>query len=534
MILTDEYYSTTAEQEVLGGLLFNNSSFETVIKIINDDDFYYNNHQLIFSGIKKIISSNGIADAVTVFDLLEDEAVDFGGIAYLIELVKDTFTVGNIKAHAEIIKKKSELRKNTDNFSPLPVAQEWVNDLSSNIDYVIPFPGVAREIQQYIMRTSHKIQPGIAYAATLSILSTVIGRNFICQGIKGNVLSLCLAESGEGKDWPFKAVARILSSIEMDDRIYGQMASGAALRESLQEQNEHSIVLLIDEIGHYFAGMSGKNSSQYSKEVMPMITEMYTSAADAYRPKKTLKGNRDPIVEPNLSLLGFSTERQLMDTVRSSDVSDGSLARFFVLFGENNVPINRNRDKSTKVPTSIIKGLNGLMAISQRDKIMPAPIELEISDEYNAVKIELEEKYQRMGVEAGKQGGDKAIFKPFYYRLAVKAMQQALLIDQCGDIDVLNWCANVVQGSNSVFVMKYLHLCADNETERMVKIIERAIKESGTNGICSQQLKNKSRAVPPTLKRQILNELIDCGQVFVSERRIGGSKRATLFYFWRK
>ena len=116
---------------------------------------------------------------------------------------------------ASYLDKKAADRLNGEH-KELPEAQEWKPDLSGEIDYLIPFDCVARDIQQWILDTSIYPQPAIAYAAAMVIVGTVIGRSIAYENIKGNLMFICTAESGEGKDWPFKCSRRILDAIGLE------------------------------------------------------------------------------------------------------------------------------------------------------------------------------------------------------------------------------------------------------------------------------------------------------------------------------
>lgn len=409
-----------------------------------------------------------------------------------------------------------------------PEAQDWKPDLSAEIDYMIPFPGLAQDIQRWILDTSIKPQPALAFASTISVLSVIYGRAFQVSGIKGNILSLCLAESGEGKDWPLKSCQKILGAIGMDNHVYGDMASGAALIDAIVETP--NALLPIDEAGHYFASITSKNSNQYSREIMPIITKLYTSGADFYIDKKRKGQDSRKIIEPNLSVLAMSTERQIMESLKTSEVADGSLARFLVIFGQNNVPINKNRNLDTRLPGSI----KSRVEVLKCSQFMLSSTNIELAEEYLFAKQVMEDSFNTRAIKVGERKDDRAMFKPFYYRLSVKSIQLALLIDQCYSIDVLDWCSNIVEKSCEVFIKKFLHLAADNDTERHIKIVQRAIKEAGKTGISKNNFYDKTRQVDPGLKKRILDDLLDSGKVFVEERYVGSSQKLSAFYYWRK
>lgn len=408
------------------------------------------------------------------------------------------------------------------------VAQDWREDLSASIDYMIPFPGLAQDIQQWILGTSKKRQPALAFAATLAILATAYGRNIQLDGIKGNVMLMCLADSGEGKDWPLKCCDKILEAVGLESRVNGQMASGAALIETVV--SEPSMLLCIDEVGHYFAGINSKSSNQFSREIMPIMTEMYTSAGDAYRSKKSVTRGSHKILEPNLSVLGMSTERQIMEALKSSEVADGSLARFGVFFGQNNVPIAQKRQSGSTVPDNIKNSLAAIIEKYKAPYILKSHV-LDPCEDFILERLAIENYFNNLAITLEP---NRAMFKPFYYRCGVRVFQMSLLIDQCQSVDVLHWCKDIVKKSTDIFIKKFLHLAADNETERLVKIIERAIKESGVSGITGSDLYRKTRQVPTQMRKGLIAEMLENRTIFSKDFLIDGAKKPVTRYFWRK
>jgi len=78
-------------------------------------------------------------------------------------------------------------------------------------------------------------------------------------------------------------------------------------------------------------------------------------------------------------------------------------------------------------------------------------------------------------------------FKPFWGRVVARAKQMSLLIDQCDSMEVLDHYINLETKGTQVFIKKYLHLGADNENERLAKLLEAKIKEAGRKGITAKK-----------------------------------------------
>ena len=105
-------HSIEAEQAVLGGLMLDNNAWERVLDQVSDGDFYRHDHRLIFRAIYKLAERNHPFDVVTLSEQLDKEGQlsQTGGLAYLGELAKNTPSVANIKAYAQIIRERATLR----------------------------------------------------------------------------------------------------------------------------------------------------------------------------------------------------------------------------------------------------------------------------------------------------------------------------------------------------------------------------------------------------------------------------------------
>ena len=106
-------HSIEAEHAVLGGLMLDNNAWERVLDQVSDGDFYRHDHRLIFRAIYKLAERNSPFDVVTLSEQLDKEGQlpQVGGLAYLGELAKNTPSVANIKAYAQIIRERATLRQ---------------------------------------------------------------------------------------------------------------------------------------------------------------------------------------------------------------------------------------------------------------------------------------------------------------------------------------------------------------------------------------------------------------------------------------
>lgn len=106
-------HSIEAEQSVLGGLMLDNTSWDKVVELLKEEDFYRPGHRLIFQVMENLGRRNQPFDVLTLTESLKTigELENAGGEIYLFELAKNTPTVANIAAYAEIVRERSVLRQ---------------------------------------------------------------------------------------------------------------------------------------------------------------------------------------------------------------------------------------------------------------------------------------------------------------------------------------------------------------------------------------------------------------------------------------
>lgn len=106
-------HSIEAEQSVLGGLMLDNQAWENVSEQLVEIDFYRHEHRILFRAMTQLANKNQPFDVLTLSEALKEigELDAIGGQVYLFELSKNTPSVANIRAYAEIVRERSVLRQ---------------------------------------------------------------------------------------------------------------------------------------------------------------------------------------------------------------------------------------------------------------------------------------------------------------------------------------------------------------------------------------------------------------------------------------
>lgn len=98
-------HSIEAEQAILGGIMLNSEMLDSVAERIQASDFYNKTHEVIFNQMLQLAKESQPIDLLTIDQALKDKGIleDTGRFAYLAELSKNTPSVANILAYADIV-----------------------------------------------------------------------------------------------------------------------------------------------------------------------------------------------------------------------------------------------------------------------------------------------------------------------------------------------------------------------------------------------------------------------------------------------
>lgn len=103
-------HSIEAEQSLLGSLLLDESVFAQVSDVIAVEDFYRYEHKIIFAGLVELAKQGEPVDVVSLFEHLQKQSEDFGGIPYLNALSQSVPTAAHVRRYAEIVAERATMR----------------------------------------------------------------------------------------------------------------------------------------------------------------------------------------------------------------------------------------------------------------------------------------------------------------------------------------------------------------------------------------------------------------------------------------
>lgn len=102
-----------AEQSVLGSLLIDKEAMINIADVLKPEDFYKDTHGMIYDAMRELYEKREPIDVLSLSNLLEEKKhlELIGGRSYLATLANSVPTSANVENYAQIVQKKSTLRK---------------------------------------------------------------------------------------------------------------------------------------------------------------------------------------------------------------------------------------------------------------------------------------------------------------------------------------------------------------------------------------------------------------------------------------
>ena len=106
-------HNLEAEESLLGAILTDQDALLKVIDLVKPDDFYKDSHRIIFDNMLDLFERHDPIDLLTVGNRLEEKDLlkPIGGRTKLVELTGRVTTAAHVTNYAQIIQKKSTLRR---------------------------------------------------------------------------------------------------------------------------------------------------------------------------------------------------------------------------------------------------------------------------------------------------------------------------------------------------------------------------------------------------------------------------------------
>lgn len=243
--------------------------------------------------------------------------------------------------------------------------------------FVVEAPGLIGDITRWMLSAALYPQPMLALAAAISAVGTAGGRRYVGpHGVRPNTFFIAIAESGAGKEHQINCLNRLFTEARAFDFLAGEdIASSAAVHSSLASRAVQ--LFMIDEIGHFMAGILSERGAPHKRDVMTLLTKLATSAGRTVRGVEYADKRARPrvdIVEPFVAVYGMTVPEPLFRALGSGSMQDGSVARWLFFVSNENHP-DRNRDPADiaalSVNDPIVQSLSRIVGPDEETAIGP-------------------------------------------------------------------------------------------------------------------------------------------------------------------
>ncbi|MCH9027045.1 MAG: PriCT-2 domain-containing protein [Proteobacteria bacterium] len=206
-------------------------------------------------------------------------------------------------------------------------------------------PGLVGLVAEYSNNAAFRDQPLLDICAGLITVASLT-RNWFVVGPWRTPLNLyvvAVAETGEGKEAPRKAIKAALSVVDGLVRVKESVSSSTALLRALSSSDRHDITLLIDEFGRFLNVAANPNNS-HAYDLVSELMRLFGQADTTYAGKiyANPQDNIPSINRPFVCMFGTTTRRSLTDALSSKDVVDGTLNRLLIVQTHNRRPAYKN------------------------------------------------------------------------------------------------------------------------------------------------------------------------------------------------
>lgn len=392
---------------------------------------------------------------------------------------------------------------------------------------------VLKNIYQNIMDNSFIKQDEFAFSAALVMLSTVISRKLVFQGMAPNLYVLNIAPSGSGKDMCQQKLKEYLVQIKASNLLgAGDYVSDASLVDSLDVNPVRLDIM--DEMGGILKTVT-TGKSEYNGKMADVLAELYTCSNNLYLGRATAERVKGMCYRPNINILGSTTPAGFSEGVSLKAIEKGLLGRFLVFQGDAAKKAERVKnftslDLDSKNMLSYwahykpdVEDGNTINGIEQE------VLQVQADTEANARLDELFNEFDEL--RRSTKGTDPKL--PIICRLYQQMVKLVLIhsVSRCGvNIPVVNK-VDVEFGYKTILyyyhnfsniIDKYIHEGShDKKVSRVFNIIEEGM-------ISKASLVRKTKWLNKRERNGILEDLVEAERVYIDRKEFEGRNQIVI------
>jgi hypothetical protein len=400
-------------------------------------------------------------------------------------------------------------------------------------------------VTRWILSSSIQPQPTFALVNTLCMFGALFGRRYAMAqfNTRCNVFAIAVATPGAGKDHSRQQVKKILEVSGLNDYISGdRFSSGVAILRTLHDFP--SRISHLDEMGLYLQSLTAKTAASHQKDIIKTLLEIYSSSGGTYHGQE-YADNKDrkrfDLKQPNFNFFGTTTPSSLTKALNFEMLDNGTMSRILLVPPFEDYP-SRQIPELNDPPDDLIRDITDIVSImpagignlgNLQHVANSAVIPITVRWEDNAF-----EEYEKMldwQVEASRK---KEFLWVRYAELALKvAMIEAIARKPetpVVTLEIMSMAGSLVRWSFNYTAELLYKEVAENDIEAAHKKIKRLIRDAGDDGMSTTQLARSCQGMKSRDRNEILQTLLESGEIIEEVIKAQGSGRDRKVYKVRR
>lgn len=411
-------------------------------------------------------------------------------------------------------------------------------DLSTNVlqatTGVPPFEHFS-QLVQLITDTARIKQPNLAVANLLAAIGVLLGGKVATEDdLRTNLYFCAVLGSGRGKDHSRFFIEKLFELIGCGELCSFSAGTGPAIVD-LMTQSPPKKLLLPDEFGLFLEKVGDeKTGSSAFRDAVSVFNELFTRAKDIYHPTLTRSRGKIIIREGCLGVYATSTPDEFYKSLTRKMLSSGLLSRFIFVKGDENADLEHSR-KKIHFPDWVLTHFEKVVNLPTDFKQDPAskikiPCVREIPFAKNAK--DLWETFSDKMHNFVRKGDNK--YSSVYARAGEHVAKISLLLasfelEEEISAEAMQWSIQYVENAVNELIEALKGNMAENVVEDNLNRVLAIIKNKGGN-VTKSQLYKKTRWLDKRTRDDLLNSLVESGELEVNEVDSVDCFKKTTFY----
>lgn len=402
-------------------------------------------------------------------------------------------------------------------------------------------PGLPGEISSWILSESMFPLPVLSLAASITCAGMIMGHR-ICgeTNLRTNFFTMGIAESGGGKEQARKCIKRLLRDSGLNEYTIGDPASAQGVINSIaSNQRMGRGIMLIDEFGRYIEGINNPRAAAYLRQIPTNMMHMYNHASSFFTGNELAdneaQGGRKDIDQPCLGIYATTTPDRFYKNLTRDETFDGFLSRWLI-FETSRFDIEPTNFDSFGI-SGIPDSLTGKMRWWQEQPTYSGSAEdnmamhTMIQPRVVMFSDDVRRSFRSYLIECRKRSksSDNIAEKAFWNRAAEHTAKLALVCHE-GDYissNVWDWAEELVTALTVSTIENVKSNISENQYEADMNRVLKIIKE--TKSATLSHIVQKTRNIDRRRRFDILDTLIEAGDIIKEESDTGGKRPATIY-----